>query len=130
MTKSIDIDVSTAVSQPLGGPGAYRIVITAVNAVGISDHVFVCEQSEIVGQEDAFLCVATADDMVSLPESPDGTGIQLRYRTNTIDLYFGTEDQSDAEEFVESIRRRVQSLLFSSEALDTMSAPRRYSLSA
>jgi hypothetical protein len=127
---NIDLVVSTAQAQPEGGPGAFKINMNTANVVGISGKVFVCEQSEVPGQEDSFLCVATPEDMLSLPESPDGTGVQLRYRTDAIELFFSNEDYSESEEFIESVRRRIRSLLLANKALQSASLPRTYSIVA
>lgn len=127
---NIDLVVSTAQAQPEGGPGAIRINLNTANVTGIDGNVFVCEQSEVAGQEDSFLCVATIEDMLSLPSSPDGTGVQLRYRTNTIELYFGSDDYADADEFIESVRRRIRALLIANKSLQTVSIPQTYSIVA
>jgi hypothetical protein len=121
---SVELIINEAVSVPQGGVPAYRIDITIQNPVDISEHLFVIERNDTGSDEDQdqFMFVAAASDLVNVPVQTGDEQDGDLYRTDNIELW--VDSLQVAEDFVDSVRRRIDALLISRQETETFQQTR------
>jgi len=121
MARQVDLTRYSEYSEPVPGRGdAFRIKITASNAVNMQNEIFLFVQ----GPKDAstgttheyFLGVATPDDLVTFPlNNPDTTMDPPFYLKDTIDVlvesrevadYIWTEVQAQVKTLIDALNNK------------------------